>query len=77
MRKILTAIFAWATLVGGAGVLNALTALLVRVVLHKLSPDAPEATFWKTLAVIFSLASPIWVLAILKWFMESRPEMQA
>jgi len=68
IRQTLTAFFAWATLVGGTCVLNAVVGTLIWVTMRRLAPELHEAAIWKTLAVVYTVASPAWVLMLLKWF---------
>lgn len=73
LRKTLTAFFAWTTLVGGTCVLNAIAGFLIWVMMRRFTPDLPEAVIWRTLALVFTVASPAWVLLFLKWFRQGTP----
>lgn len=77
IRQTLTAFFAWATLVGGTCVLNAVAGFLLWVTMRRFAPELPEAAIWKTLALVFTVASPAWVLMFLKWFRQGPPARKA
>lgn len=77
MRKTLTAVFAWTTLMGGTCVLNAVAGALFRSALVKLCPTVTDTVFWRGLAIGYSLLSPLWVLILLSWFRGSRTAVQA
>lgn len=68
LRRTLTAIFAWLTLAGGACVLNALTGLVLYLILPKIWPGASETIFWKVFALACALLGPCWIIALLNWF---------